>query len=63
MLERTGYLKNHWQGLHSIPRVVWINLFAFSLIVSVLLDLAPEQLNLFQIAIGIFQTQDRGGKF
>lgn len=53
MLERVGYLKNHWQGLHSIPRVVWINLFAFSLIVSVLLDLAPEQLNLFQIAIGL----------
>ena len=52
MLERAGYLKNHWQGLHSIPRVVWINLFAFSLIVSVLLDLVPEQLNLFQIAIG-----------
>ena len=53
MLERAGYLKNHWQGLHSIPRVVWINLFAFSLIVSVLLDLAPEHLNLFQIAIGL----------
>lgn len=53
MLERAGYLKNHWQGLHSIPRVVWINLFAFSLIVSVLLDLVPEQLNLFQIAIGL----------
>ena len=54
MWERAEYFKNHWLGLHSIPRVVWINLFAFSLIISVLLDLAPERLNGFQLIVGLF---------
>lgn len=53
MWERAVYFKNHWLGLHSIPRVVWINLFAFSLIISVLLDLAPERLNGFQLTVGL----------
>jgi ATP-dependent protease ClpP protease subunit len=53
MWERVAYFKNHWLGLHSIPRVVWINLFALSLIVSVLLDLVPEPLNSFQLTTGI----------
>lgn len=53
MWERAVYFKNHWLGLHSIPRVVWINLFAFSLIISVLLDLAPERLSNIQVMIGL----------
>lgn len=53
MWERIAYFKNHWLGLHSIPRVVWINLFALSLIVSVLLDLVPEPLDGFHLTIGL----------
>lgn len=53
MLERTDYLKNHWQGTHSIPRVVWINLFTLSLIISVLLDLAPKHLSIFENIFGL----------
>lgn len=51
---KTNYMINHWNGLHSIARVIWINLFAFSLIVSVLLDLLPQDLNSVQTAFGVF---------
>lgn len=50
---KTNYMINHWNGLHSIARVIWINLFAFSLIVSVLLDLLPQDLNSIEITFGI----------
>ncbi|MEP6432741.1 MAG: hypothetical protein ABJ053_03795, partial [Lentilitoribacter sp.] len=51
---KNRYLVDHWNGLHSIARVIWINLFAFSLIVSVLLDLLPQDLNSVQTAFGVF---------
>ena len=51
---KNRYLVDHWNGLHSIARVIWINLFAFSLIISVLLDLLPQDLNSVQTAFGVF---------
>lgn len=50
---KNRYLMDHWNGLHSIARVIWINLFVLSLIVSVLLDLLPQDLNSIQTAFGI----------
>lgn len=53
MVPRAHYLKNYWHGLHSPSHVVWIDLFALSLMLSVLMDLVPKQLNMFEITLSL----------
>ena len=54
MIPQADYVKNYWRGLHPLSHVVWLDLFALSLLLSVLMDLVPKQLSMIEITFVLF---------
>lgn len=51
MIPQADYVKNYWRGLHPLSHVVWLDLFALSMLLSVLMDLVPKQLSMVEITL------------
>lgn len=51
MIPQTDYVKNYWRGRHPLSHVVWLDLFALSMLLSVLMDLVPQPLSIVEVTL------------